>query len=90
MPPLGLAAAKVGFTALNLDANYISDEGVEEVKSVLEGAGISAALMSMEENDADMADEVDDDQAASLNAMLDHLKILKRMRSVNVLYERTN
>lgn len=70
-----LAAAKVGFTALNLDANYISDEGVEEVKSVLEGAGISAALMSMEENDADMADEVDDDQAASLNAMLDHLKI---------------
>ena len=70
-----LAAAKVGFTALNLDANYISDEGVEEVKSVLEGAGISAALMSMEENDADMADEVDDDQAASLNAMLDHLKV---------------
>jgi Ran GTPase-activating protein 1 len=70
-----LAASKPGFACLNLDANYISDEGVDEVRAVLEGAGISSALMPMEENDADMADEADEDQANGLNARLDQLKI---------------
>lgn len=71
-----LAASNVEtFTSLNLDANYISDEGVEEVQAVLEGAGISSALLPMEENDADMADEVDEEQESGLNAMLEHLKI---------------
>ena len=70
-----LAASKAGFASLNLDANYISDEGVEEVKSVMEGAGISGALMPMEENDYDMADEPEDDQAAALDAMLANLKM---------------
>ena len=70
-----LAASKAGFASLNLDANYISDEGVEGVKSVMEGAGISGALMPMEENDHDMADEPEDDQAAALDAMLANLKM---------------
>ena len=30
-----LAASRAGFTSLNLDGNYISDEGVEEVKSIM-------------------------------------------------------
>jgi Ran GTPase-activating protein 1 len=70
-----LAASKPGFTSLNLNENYISDEGVEELKSVLDAAGIANVLGSLEENDADMADEPDDDQAAGLEAMLDHMKL---------------
>ena len=70
-----LAASRAGFTSLNLDGNYISDEGVEEVKSIMEGAGIASALMPMEENDADMADDVDDDNAEGLDNLLAHLKL---------------
>jgi Ran GTPase-activating protein 1 len=70
-----LAASRAGFTSLNLDGNYISDEGVEEVKSIMEGAGIASALMPMEENDADMADEPDDDNAEGLDNLLKHLKL---------------
>ena len=68
-------SSKAGFAYLNLDANCISDGGVEEVQAVMEGAGISSALLPMEENDADMADEVDEEQESGLNAMLEHLKI---------------
>ena len=70
-----LAASKPGFASLNLDANYISEEGVEEVKATMEKAGISSALLPMEENDADMADEVDEGQTNMLNQMLEHMKI---------------
>ena len=70
-----LAASKQGFTTLNLNENYSSDEGVEELKSVLVDAGIASVLGSLEENDADMADEPEDAQAAGLEAMLDHLKL---------------
>ena len=70
-----LAASKAGFSCLNLDANYISNEGIEEVQAVMEAAGISSALLPMDENDADMADDVDESQESGLNAMLEHLKI---------------
>jgi Ran GTPase-activating protein (RanGAP) involved in mRNA processing and transport len=74
-----LAISKASFTSLNLDGNYISDEGVEKVKAVMEEAGISFALLPMEENDADMAeeaeDEADEDQESRLNKMLDDLRI---------------
>ena len=70
-----LAASRSGFKSLNLNENYISDEGIEEVKSVLDGAGLSTVLGSLDLNDADMADEPEDDQAAGLDAMLDHLKL---------------
>ena len=70
-----LVASRPGFKSLNLNENYISDEGIEEVKSVLDGAGLSTVLGSLDLNDADMADEPEDDQAAGLDAMLDHLKL---------------
>jgi hypothetical protein len=41
----------------------------------MEGAGIASALMPMEENDADMADEPDDDNAEGLDNLLKHLKL---------------
>ena len=38
-------------------------------------AGKASVLGSLEENDADMADEPEDAKAAGLEAMLDHLKL---------------
>ena len=70
-----LAASRPGFTSLNLNENHLSDEGVEEVKSVLANAGLSSVLGSLDSNDADMAVEPEDEQTAGLNAMLYHLKL---------------
>lgn len=70
-----LAASRPGFASLNMNENYISDEGIEEVKSVLEAAGLSNVLGLLDLNDADMADEPEDDLAAALEAMLNHMKL---------------
>ena len=48
---------------------------MEEVTAIMGAAGLSAALLPMEENEADMADEADEGQEAELNNMLNHLKI---------------
>lgn len=68
-----LAASKAGFASLNLDDNYMADEAIEEVKSVMNAAGCGDAL-SAESNDDDLAEE-DDENAAGIEAMLDHLKL---------------
>ena len=70
-----LAASRPGFASLNMNENYISDEGIEEVKSVLEAAGLSNVLGLLDLNDADMADEPEDELAAALEAMLNHMKL---------------
>ena len=63
-----LAASKPGFRSLNLDGNFIPDEAVEEVESILKAAGIESALLPMEDNDPE--GEADDRDDADVDKLL--------------------
>jgi len=70
-----LAASKPGFRSLNLDGNFIPDEAVEEVESILKAAGIESALLPMEDNDPE--GEADDEGDGDVEALLGALASIK-------------
>ena len=69
-----LAVSKPQFAALNLDGNFISEEGVEEISGMLSEAGLMHALLPLDENDPD-GEPTEEADASGLDAMLDNLKI---------------
>ncbi|CAG9460629.1 unnamed protein product [Pedinophyceae sp. YPF-701] len=55
-----LVAGRAGFERLELDGNWIEDEVVAKVRAVLAAGASGDVLGSMDENDADMADDDED------------------------------
>ncbi|XP_062144667.1 RAN GTPase-activating protein 1 [Alnus glutinosa] len=69
---------KPGFKLLNIDSNYISDEGIDEVKDIFKNS--PHMLGPLDENDPegeDLDEEAEDDNADSENELESQLKNLE-------------
>jgi Ran GTPase-activating protein 1 len=69
---------KPGFKLLNIDANFISDEGIDEVKNIFKNS--PDMLGPLDENDPegeDLDDEAEDDNADNENELESRLKNLE-------------